>query len=146
MKAIQLVRLAEVVEVACQGGTVSFPRGSMLAAPADGKRYLYCFAPVASETPEQDPEEKALELYETFTGREARFSEEIQIPSEWENFGVAKSILYRSDKLNGGGTGKPDLFRHRFPLGNIVQISPENGEWLRIYGPRLVIEDRGIVN
>lgn len=75
----------------------------------------------------------------------------IQVP--WKNpsrlvlLGRAVEIVYESDKLNGNNVrdGKPALYRHKFHNDDLLCTDPE-GKQLYIIGPRLHVEDRGIVD
>lgn len=85
----------------------------------------------------------AVRLREAFTGRErdGRTWELPPLPLDWTDAGKAVSILYESDKRNGGGTGKPELFRHPFDPDTRVFVS---GPFLSIVGDKLTVDASGV--
>jgi hypothetical protein len=85
----------------------------------------------------------AVRLREAFTGRarDGRTWELPPLPLDWTDAGKAVSILYESDKRNGGGTGKPELFRHPFDPDARVYVS---GPFLSIVGEKLTVDASGV--
>jgi hypothetical protein len=53
-------------------------------------------------------------------------------------------ITYRSSKINGGGTGRPEYFKHKFSKSTQMYCTPD-GKMLIIMGPNLRVNDRGII-
>lgn len=141
-----IIRLAEVRELEFAGFDIVFPRGSILAAPEGMRQILYAFEPVEEEPTDEEPSEQALRDFHEFHGKDALTVSAVEIPDDWEHIGEVRSVLYRSNKLNGGGDGTPQLFRHRFDPGTYASRSFLNPEWIRIYGADLFVDDRGIVN
>lgn len=138
--------LARPLEVETDEGVFEFRRQSWLAADPDGGALLIGPDAHALETePGDKMTPEAVRLRGRFVGRPA---EEIawklnRLPLEWDEIGTAESVLYLSDKLNGGGTGKPELFRHDFSPGAMAYRS---GEYLAIVGPRITVDAAGIRN
>jgi len=85
----------------------------------------------------------AVRLREAFTGRarDGREWELPPLPREWTDNGEAVAILYESDKVNGGGTGEPELFRHEFDPGARVYAS---GEIIAIVGDKITVDASGV--
>jgi len=141
-----ITRLAEVRQLEFAGFDVLFPRGSILAAPEGMRQILYAFEPGQEEPTDEEPTPQAMADFSTFHGKEATSVSGVVIPDGWQYIGEAKSVLYWSSKLNGGGNGRPNLFRHRFDANTIAHRSTENPGWIRIFGESLYVDDRGIVN
>ena len=57
----------------------------------------------------------------------------------------AHSIVYRSDKKNGGGDGRSALYEHKFSKGTLLCTDPAMRQ-LYIVGKKLKVTDRGIEN
>ena len=87
------------------------------------------------------------DIYKKFHGHPVREKQEVQWqdPEKLVFLGEAIEIIYRSDKVNGGGDGKPNSFRHKFDKGTML-LTNETGRYLIIVGERLHVTDRGIVN
>ncbi len=85
----------------------------------------------------------AVRLREAFTGRasDGRTWELPPLPLDWTDEGQALAIMYESNKLNGGGTGKPELFRHPFDPGARVYAS---GPFLAIVGEQITVDASGV--
>ena len=85
----------------------------------------------------------AVRLREAFTGRKSdgRTWELAPLPLDWMDEGPALSILYESDKRNGGGTGAPELFRHPFDKGARVYVA---GPFLAIVGAQITVDAAGV--
>lgn len=143
---IQLVYLAEVREIETPSQVVLFPRGSVLAVPDTMRGCLYGFESVRTSDPSGSPSWEAMEGFWTFSGKEPTHTVGIEVPVDWSFSGIAESVLYRSDKLHGGGNGRKNLFRHKFNPGTRLYRSRSCPEWVKIEGTDLVVEDRGIVN
>ena len=90
---------------------------------------------------------KSSTLYKDFQGHEAQGKIKIPFTNPRELIYLARpvSIVYESDKLNGGGDGEPALYEHKFHKSDILATDP-TGKQLFILGPNLKIDDRGIVN
>ena len=156
MSRVRLVRsslpdafalLARALEVVTERGALSFS-GCWLAADPKGGTLLIgpdsqvqeIPGPLAAALPPL-----AVRLRGRFTGRrnDGRGWEIPRIPQEWDDLGAAESILYESDKINGGGTGLPELFRHEFSHGAKAYRA---GDFLAIVGPRIKVDAAGIRN
>ena len=87
----------------------------------------------------------AIRLRERFTGdpSDGRSWSLPTLPTSWEDLGPAVSILYESDKVNGGGTGRPELFRHEFSPGATAY---RVGGFLAIVGKRIRVDAAGVRN
>lgn len=135
--------LARALEVETESGTVIL-RGSWLAADPDGGALLIGSDRSAKPT-KRNPSRGAVGLRERFTGakRNGNAWEIQRLPKRWEELGKAVSILYESDKLNGGGTGKKELFKHNFSPGAMAYGA---GEFLAIVGPRITVDASGVRN
>jgi len=141
-----ITRLAEVRQLEFAGFDVLFPRGSILAAPEGMRQILYAFEPGQEEPTDEEPTPQAMADFFAFHGKEATTVSSVTIPDGWQYIGEVKSVLYWSSKLNGGGNGRPNLFRHRFDANTIAHRSADNPGWIRIFGESLYVDDRGIVN
>jgi len=64
-------------------------------------------------------------------------------PSTWSLVGPAGTIVYRSDKTNGGGTGKSEDFIHEFSPGAKAYRS---GDFLAIVGQNIRVDASGVRN
>lgn len=92
------------------------------------------------------PSKKGQKRYESFTGREpasARVSKK-STPREWICIANPVILCYDSSKINGGGDGTRQGFKHRFGAKVRLFTNPE-GTMLLIAGPGLRITPRGIV-
>lgn len=141
---MELVFLAKAVAIENRTKELRFPSGFVLASivPMD-QGTLYIFPESYLRRTDTDSSVDAEESFESFTGRKSRFVSEIDIPETWERVGSLTHIEYESNKLNGGGTGKMEIFRHRFSSGTVLEAS---GYWMRITGPRLTVTQFGIEN
>lgn len=156
MNRVRLVRsslpaafalLARALEVETVGGVLSFS-GCWLAADPDGGTLLIGPDSSVREIPGPRAAQLpplAVRLRGRFTGRnpDGRGWEIPKLPQEWDNLGPARSILYESDKKNGGGTGRAELFRHDFSPGALAYRA---GDFLAIVGDRITVDAAGIRN
>ena len=142
---MNLVALARVLEIETNMGVYHFPKNAILAASVSMREYLYaiCGPEFAIR---DEPSDDAVEAFETFHGYPAQYVSGIDIPEHFGEPQKAVSVLYESDKLNGGGDGRKNLFRHRFRRGTVVEMGDSEYPCLRIYGPTLYVDDRGICN
>lgn len=143
-----LAALADALEVVADGRAHRCARGSILAAAP--RRLLVVVPPSVrldwSRVPSGSGRE-SLELVEAFDGYEpARQWSPLALPGpdDWQAIGAAESIMYESGKINGGGVGKNDLYRHEFAAGALAYRAP--GGWFCVVGPKIRTESRGIVN
>lgn len=92
------------------------------------------------------PSPKAKKRYKSFTGRDVEASKEkrVKTPSELICIARPEFITYYSNKLNGGGDGTLQKFKHRFGAKIKLYTNPE-GTFLLIAGPGLKVTPRGIV-
>lgn len=134
--------LGGAVELECMDGAYTFA-GHWLAADPRGGALLIGEDRSAITALCADPH--ASRLRRRFTGHElAGKSWQIKrLFGEWEGIGEAVSILYESDKIHGGGTGRPELFRHEFSQGAKAYRS---GEFFAIVGPKIIVDAAGIRN
>jgi hypothetical protein len=68
------------------------------------------------------------------------------VPEQLIEIGKAHKIEYISNKLNGGGDGKPAIYVHRFSAGTKLYMDETGKRQLYIIGSRLHCNERGIVN
>ena len=138
--------LARALEVAIPGGVLVF-RDCWLAADPKGGALLIGPDSLAQELAGSRAAlpPLAVRLRGRFTGRDSdgRAWKIPAIPTEWECLGAAESIRYESDKINGGGTGRAELFRHDFSPGALAYRA---GEFLAIVGDRITVDAAGIRN
>lgn len=123
---------------------VVFGPGWWLAADPRGGALLLGADSVVRETSRAaDP--RAVYLRERFTGRDhdGRRWSLPTLPETWDDLGPALSILYESDKVNGGGTGRPELFRHEFSPGATAYRA---GDLVAIVGKRIRVDAAGVRN
>lgn len=94
------------------------------------------------------PSKAALSRYQAFHGK--KYPTKVQstffhVPENLILLGRAVDITYESDKLNGGGTGRKELFRHAFSRSSML-YTDEKGKQLYILGPALTVKSPGIIN
>lgn len=89
---------------------------------------------------------RARRRYKTFTGREPGKEEfrKVKTPSELICIARAEILTYYSSKLNGGGDGTLQKFKHRFGAKIKLYTNPE-GTFLVLAGPGLKVTPRGVV-
>ena len=87
----------------------------------------------------------ARDLYRSFHGRDPRGIREANFrdPRALVYLGDAVEIVYRCNKLNGGGDGKKAEYLHEFSPGTKL-FTDEKGKMLFIMGKRLTIKESGI--
>lgn len=140
----ELVRLARPLRLIGRETEVQFGTHYVLASPVPMVGELYLF-PTSEECPtDREPDVYSFDAFREFHGREGQFVSEVDIPGNWRRQDEAVEIFYLSRKLNGGGDGRPNRFRHRFARGTLIERS--RGGWVRIRGNGLYVCDRGIVN
>lgn len=137
--------LGHVLEVEGAARSWTF-RASWFAANPEGGALLIGPDSIASELRSYEAKQvhgAAVRLREAFTGRErdGRTWELAPLPDVWEDAGEALSILYESDKRNGGGTGSPELFRHPFDKGARVYVA---GPFLAVVGEQIKVDASGV--
>jgi hypothetical protein len=91
---------------------------------------------------------RADSLYNDFHGHSPREHRTMDFP-EPENLiflGEAVEIVYRSDKRNGGGDGRGNEFVHKFARGAKLFCDESGKNWLYIHGPKIKVEEPGIIN
>jgi hypothetical protein len=93
-----------------------------------------------------NPSKKSRKRYKIFTGKEPGDAEtrKVKTPSELICIARVELITYYSSKLNGGGDGTMQGFKHRFGAKTKLYTNPE-GTFLLIAGPGLKVTPRGIV-
>lgn len=89
---------------------------------------------------------KSKSRYKAFTGREAEAAtvKRVKTPSELICIARPEFLTYYSSKLNGGGNGSLQAFKHRFGAQIRIYTNPE-GTFVLIAGPGLKVTRRGIV-
>ena len=136
--------LGRAKEVRTESGPVRLGSGWWLAADPRGGSLLLGADSVVRETSRAaDP--RAVYLRERFTGldHDGRRWSLPALPEVWDDLGPALSILYESDKVNGGGTGRPELFRHEFSPGATAYRA---GDLVAIVGKRIRVDAAGVRN
>lgn len=90
----------------------------------------------------------ALSRYKQFHGHDVRNVHQLRIKSTRELvcLGDAVEIVYRSDKLNGGGDGKLAEYQHKFARGTKLYCTPDGRNVLYIHGNKLRVRAPGIIN
>lgn len=85
-------------------------------------------------------------IYRKFNGRAPKriTRRNMSQPKSLVFIGRAHSIVYESDKRNGGGTGRPELFEHKFSPTTKI-FTDEKGKRLYVFGPEMRVNSRGIV-
>lgn len=134
--------LGSVLEVEGAARSWTF-RASWFAANPNGGALLIGPDSIAREVAGKDRAADVVRLREAFTGRKAdgRTWTLPTLPNEWTDAGAALSILYESDKRNGGGTGSAELFRHPFDKGARVYVA---GPFLAIVGEQIKVDASGV--
>lgn len=89
---------------------------------------------------------KARLKYKAFTGRDASSekTKKIKTPSELICIAKPELLTYFSSKLNGGGNGTLQGFKHRFGAKTRCYTNPE-GSFILITGPGFHVSHRGIM-
>ena len=92
--------------------------------------------------------EKARKLYETFHGKSPRGEKSIKFPKveTLVCLGDAIEIVYKCDKLNGGGDGRQSEYVDKFKKGAKLFTDQDGRGWLFIHGPQIVVKEPGIIN
>lgn len=91
---------------------------------------------------------QASRAYETFHGKRPRkiVPGNFHVPSHLILLGDAVEIVYRCDKLNGGGDGTKAEYIHKFSKGTKVYMDERKGKIIYIAGSKLKVTRAGIVN
>jgi hypothetical protein len=86
--------------------------------------------------------------YVTFHGHGPQGTGQVDFPEPQELIclGDAVSIVYRCAKYNGGGDGQMALYEHKFARGAKLFTDETGRCWLHIHGPRIKVEEPGIIN
>ena len=87
---------------------------------------------------------KRFSIFTGFDAGEIESSRVIVTPKDLICIARPEKISYYSDKINGGGDGKPCVYDHRFSAKTLLYTDP-NGTFLVIAGPNLRVTQRGIV-
>lgn len=144
----ELAALADALEIVADGRAHRCACGSILAAAP--RRVLVVVPPSVRLDWTRIPAgsgRDSLELVRDFDGYEpAREWSPLSVPGpdDWQEIGAADSIMYESGKINGGGVGNRDLYRHEFAAGALAYRAP--GGWFCVVGPKIRVSSRGIVN
>ena len=140
----EFAALAVALEVVTDRGIIRFGPGAVLGAAKRG-----CLAIIPQRGimvwKRRQGSREVSQLVEDFDGRPAAGkAAPVAFPDDWEYAGAAVSILYESDKRNGGGKGRRSLYRHEFSPGAEAYRAP--GGWCVVVGEKIRVEDRGIVH
>jgi hypothetical protein len=86
-------------------------------------------------------------IYKKFNGFAPRKVRTINMapPKALVCLGRAVGILYESNKVNGGGTGRLEYFKHTFHRTTKL-YTDEKGKKLYVFGPQMKVNSRGIIN
>lgn len=89
---------------------------------------------------------KAKKRFKSFTGHEPgeAIIKKKKTPSELICIARPEILTYYSSKINGGGNGTLQGFKHRFGAKTRIYTDPE-GTFILIAGPGLKVTPRGIV-
>lgn len=90
----------------------------------------------------------AASRYKQFHGHDVRNVHQLRVKPTRELvcLGDAVEIVYRSDKLNGGGDGKLAEYQHKFARGTKLYCTPDGRHVLYIHGNKLRVRAPGIIN
>ena len=91
---------------------------------------------------------KGNNAYKKFHGRTPKKVRQgsFHVPTHLILLGEAVEIVYRCDKLNGGGDGKQWEYKHKFSKGTKLYMDERTGKVLYISGNKLKVTRAGIVN
>lgn len=91
---------------------------------------------------------RAEATYEAFHGHGPRRRTSIKVPDlrQLVLLGDAVEIVYRCDKLNGGGDGKSAEYCHKFARGAKLYCDATGNTVLLIHGPKIKVRAPGIIN
>ena len=91
---------------------------------------------------------KAVSKYRAFHGKNPRYTRKLKfhVPDKLIYLGEAHKVEYISDKLNGGGDGKPCIYVHKFKKGAKLYQDETGKRQLYIIGPQIYVNHRGVVN
>lgn len=131
-----------------RGEELQIGKGYFIAADPKGGILVIGPDDLAADVSHRDPNDPARRaaraVREKFQGRIDGHEWEIHnFPRSWKALGVARSVVYESDKSNGGGTGKPELFIHEFSPGATAYSA---GEFLAIVGDKIRVDASGVRN
>lgn len=86
--------------------------------------------------------------FRSFHGRSPRriVPGHLNVPKNLIYLGEAVSIVYRCDKLNGGGDGKMAEYEHEFETPVHLYMDESGKRQLYLIGERLKVTTRGIEN
>jgi hypothetical protein len=129
-----------------RGKETPFGRGRFLAADPRGGALV--IGPDRSADSVHAPAgrlvDQAERLAAAFHGSADRKAWELRgFPRDWDYLGPARTICYESDKVNGGGTGRPELFIHEFSPGARAYVA---GDFLAILGDKIRVDASGVRN
>lgn len=90
---------------------------------------------------------KVLRVREDFQGEEADRGRDVTIPDgKLHKVGRVLSLVYESNKKNGGGDGRVRLFEHDHAASDVMWQQRKSGPALLVVnGSRLTVTERGIV-
>ena len=91
---------------------------------------------------------KADNAYRMFHGKKPKqvTRGNFHVPTHFILLGDAVEIVYKCDKLNGGGDGRKWEYTHKFKKGTKLYMDERKGKVLYISGATLKVTSAGIVN
>lgn len=91
---------------------------------------------------------RAVSKYMAFHGEAPRSitKRKFNMPEQLVFLGEAIEVVYKSDKINGGGRGRVAYYKHKFSKGTKLYSDERGRKQLYIIGSKLYVNDRGIVN
>jgi hypothetical protein len=90
----------------------------------------------------------ALQRYKAFHGKLPKriTKQKYHEPKKLVLLGEAHAIEYVTNKLNGGGDGKPAIYRHKFETPCKLYMDETGKKQLYILGNKLKVTSAGIEN
>ena len=88
----------------------------------------------------------AADKYRMFHGKAPQRQSEVDfhVPKQLVYLGEAVAVEYKCRKVNGGGTGKTEVFRHEFESPVKLCMDERSGRQLYIIGNKLIVTEAGI--
>lgn len=88
----------------------------------------------------------AIKKYKQFHGRRpyCKLTKNIKDFNTLVYLAQPEFLTYISDKINGGGTGRKEYFKHKFSKSTKLYCTPD-GKMLIIMGSNMKVTPRGIV-
>lgn len=143
--ALALLGKAVAVRIG-RGPEIDLGNSRFVAAdPAGGALYIGPDSSARAVTrPTPDHAKAAERLRREFAGQLDGASWSLHgFPRRWSALGPARTIVYRSDKTNGGGTGRAEDFAHEFSPGAVAY---SGGDYIMILGDKIRVDASGVRN